>query len=291
MSYKRQATSHKPQPQSRNPWGSYLACSLLLAVCCLFPVLTLAQQSTSGHKSGAAQKQEAPARSTAQPANPPQSPRPGINEEFSTPLAAESESAAHENSQEKMVEELKFSPSVRWLAGYLHLTPNGGYWVGIFFDFGILALLIAVMLKKNLPAMFRTRTQTIQQGILEARKASEGANQRLAEIETRLGKLDAEIAALRAAAEQETAAEEKRIRAAAEQDARRMVENAEAEIAAAAKLARRELKAYTADLAVGLAERRLQVDARTDQELVRTFTSELTGANAPGAGSAGRDGE
>jgi F-type H+-transporting ATPase subunit b len=190
-----------------------------------------------------------------------------------------------------MVEELKFSPSVRLLARYLHLSPNGGYWVGIFFDFGILALLIVVLLKKNLPSMFRTRTQTIQRGILEARKASEEANRRLAGIEARLSKLDVEIASLRAAAEQETAAEEKRILAAAEQDARRMLENAEAEIAAAAKLARRELKAYTADLAVALAERQIHIDATTDQELVRTFTGQLAGANVPGAGGSGKDGE
>ena len=290
MSDQQQAASHKPQAQNSNPRGSCLACSLLLAFCCLFPVLA-SSQSASGHKSDTAQKQQAPAHSATQPASSPQSHQPGINEEFSAPLAAESKTAAHENSQEKMVEELKHSPSVRSFAGYLHLSPNGGYWVGIFFDFAILALLIAVMLKKNLPSMFRTRTQSIQRGILEARKASEEANRRLAEIEARLGKLDAEIAALRTAAEQETATEEKRIQAAAELDARRMLENAAAEIAAAAKVARRELKAFTADLAVGLAERRIQVDAPTDQEIVRAFTRELAGANAPGAGSAGRDGE
>ena len=42
-------------------------------------------------------------------------------------------------------------------------------------------------------------------------------------------------------AEKEAAAEEARIKAAAEEDARKIVESAEQEIAAAAKLARREL--------------------------------------------------
>jgi F-type H+-transporting ATPase subunit b len=309
-----QAAGHKPATSHKQPASSgrtnaarpsaslVAACCLLLAACFLFPVLAFPKQKARGHKPDAVQKQEsapstavAPAaaeeHSAAQPAPASESNKPGINEQFAEPLTAESAAAAGENSQEKMVEELKFSPSVRVLAKYLHLSPNGGYWVGIFVDFGILALLIAVLLKKNLPAMFRTRTQTIQRGILEARKASEEANRRLADIETRLRKLDEEITALRAVAEQETAGEERRILATAEQDARRMLENAEAEIAAAAKLARRELKAYTADLAVTLAERRIHVDAPTDEELVRGFTTQLASANGPGAGGAGKDGE
>ena len=76
---------------------------------------------------------------------------------------------------------------------------------------------------------------------------------------------------MRDAAEKEAAAEEARIKAAAEEDARKIVESAEQEIAAAAKLARRELTAYAANLAVYLAARQIKVDASTDQALVREF--------------------
>ena len=125
--------------------------------------------------------------------------------------------------------------------------------------------------------MFRTRTQTIQRGIGEARKASEEANRRLlADIEARLAKLDSEIGALRAAAEKEAVAEEHRVQQAAEEDVRRVVEVAEVEIAAAPPAARRELKAYTADLAVTLAQKRIQIDAATDQELVRSFVGRVS---------------
>jgi F-type H+-transporting ATPase subunit b len=249
----------------------------------LFPALAFPQHSATGEKPAAQNQQK------AEPHQPAQGQQPGINEEFGQPLAAESAEAAGQHgegasSQEKMVEELKFSPSVRLLAKYLHVSPIGGYWVGILFDFGILALLIVIALKKNLPSMFRTRTQTIQRGIAEARKASEEANQRLAAIETRLARLDTEIEALRGAAEQEAAAEEKRIQAAAEQDAQRVIEAAEAEIVAATKLARRELKTYAADLAVTLAEKRIHVDAATDQELVRSFVSQLGAAGDDGGG-------
>ena len=280
MSFAQPAASSKRR--AANQCGAMMVSFFLVAV--LFPVLAFPQQS-KGEKPAVPNP---PSQAASQ--QPSAELKPGINEEFSQPLAAESAEAAGERgeakgsgtSQEKMVEELKYSPSVRTLAKYLHLSPIGGYWVGILFDFGILTVLIVVALKKNLPSMFRTRTQTIQRGIAEARKASEEANQRLADIEARLAKLDSEIGALRAAAEKEAAAEEHRVQQAAEEDVRRVVEVAEVEVAAAAKAARRELKAYTADLAVTLAQKRIQIDAATDQELVRSFVSELATAGGDG---------
>ena len=78
------------------------------------------------------------------------------------------------------------------------------------------------------------------------------------------------------------ASEEARIKAAAEEDARKIVASAEQEISAAAKAARRQLTAHAADLAVGLAQKQIHVDAATDQVLVRNFADELGGAKNPG---------
>jgi F-type H+-transporting ATPase subunit b len=246
--------------------------------------------TTVGLAQPGAGKPAPPASNTAATPQPP----PEINQEFGKPLAAESEAAAGERpqeaegSQEKMERELKFSPAVRRIAKLLHVSPVLGYWISLILDFCLLALLIGWALKKNLPAMFRTRTQTIQRGIQEARATSEEANRRLADIEARLAKLDTEVGAMRTAAEREAAAEEQRITAAAGEDARRVVEAAESEIAAAAKQAHRELKAFAADLAVSLAEQRIQVNPATDQALVREFTGQL-GAAGDG-GNSGKDG-
>jgi F-type H+-transporting ATPase subunit b len=60
------------------------------------------------------------------------------------------------------------------------------------------------------------------------------------------------------------------------------VESAEQEIVAATKAARRELTAFTADLAVSLAARQIRVDASTDQKLVRNFAQQLSKDGAPG---------
>ena len=120
--------------------------------------------------------------------------------------------------------------------------------------------------------MFRNRTASIQKAMQEARQASEEANRRLAEIETRLSRLDSEIAAMRAAAEKEAVAEEARIKAAAEEDARKIVESAEQEIAAAAKAgAARTDRLRGRSGGVSGRQKQIQVDAATDQALVREF--------------------
>jgi F0F1-type ATP synthase membrane subunit b/b' len=116
----------------------------------------------------------------------------------------------------------------------------------------------------------------------EAQMASEEARRRLADIESRLMKLDGEIGMMRDAAEKEGAAEEVRIQAAADEDARKIVLSAEQEVAAAVKAARRQLTAYAADLAVGLARKQIHVDAATDQSLVRNFAGQLGAADDSG---------
>jgi F-type H+-transporting ATPase subunit b len=66
-----------------------------------------------------------------------------------------------------------------------------------------------------------------------------------------------------------------RVQAEVEEERRSIVTAAEQEITAAAGAARRELKAYAAELAVNLAEKKIKVSRDTDQMLVREFTSQL----------------
>ena len=119
----------------------------------------------------------------------------------------------------------------------------------------------------------------------EAQKASQEARRKLGEIESRLAKLDSEIDAMREHAEKEALEEAARIQAAAKEDAQKIIAAAEQEIAAAAKAARRALTAHAADLAVGLAQKQIRVDAATDQALVRGFAGQLGAApDGPGKG-------
>jgi F-type H+-transporting ATPase subunit b len=68
-----------------------------------------------------------------------------------------------------------------------------------------------------------------------------------------------------------------------------VVQAAEQEIAAAAKQARRELSTHTADLAIALARKQINIDSNTDQVLVRTFASHLT-SNDSSHDNGGKDG-
>jgi F-type H+-transporting ATPase subunit b len=188
-------------------------------------------------------------------------------------LARETREAAGEEKDETA--EFKQSAAVRLVARLTGMSLEQAFWLSTGLNFVVIAAVILWAGRKYLPGMFRDRTSAIQKAMQEAQKASEEARRRLAEIESRLMKLDVEIGMMRDAAEKEGAAEELRLKAAAEEDARKIVQSAEQEIAAAIKAARRALTAYAADLAVGLAKKQIHVDATTDQALVRNFAGEL----------------
>jgi F-type H+-transporting ATPase subunit b len=210
------------------------------------------------------------------PEHPEQQKGPGFGRE----LAKESKEAAGEEDETKT---FKLSPSVHKLAQITGLSPEKASWLGIILNFVILALLLWFGMRKSIPAAFKARTESIRKGIEEGQRASADANRRLADVEARLSRLSEEIASMRTAAEKEAAAEEARIMAAAEEDKKKIVESAQFEIEAAGKAARRELKAYAAELAVTLAEKRIHVDPSADQALVRSFTQQL--------GATGKDGQ
>ena len=198
-------------------------------------------------------------------------------------LAHETREAAGEDE----TAEFKQSASVQWIAKTTGLSVNRAFLLSDVLNFLVIAALIIWAARKYLPGMFSGRTAAIQKAMQEAQKASDEARRRLAEIESRLMRLDGEIGMMRDAAEKEAAAEEARIQAAAQEDARKMVESAQQEIASAAKTARRGLTAYAADLAVALAKKQIHVDAATDRSLVRNFYDEL-GSSTGGVGKDGR---
>jgi F-type H+-transporting ATPase subunit b len=203
-------------------------------------------------------------------------------------LAHQTREAAGEEKDETA--EFKESASVRLISKLTGLDLQRSYWLSMTTNFVVIAALIVWAGRKYLPTIFRDRTAAIQKAMQEAQKASEEARRKLADIESRLMKLDVEIGMMRDTVEKEGAAEEARIRAAAEEDARKIIAAAEQEIAAAAKAARRALTAYAADLAVGLAQKQIRVDAATDQALVRNFVGQLSAPSEnPGSASRRKD--
>ena len=233
---------------------------------------------------GSVHAQDQPAAPAKQQQSDDSSRQPG----FARRLTRETREAAGEEEKDDKAQ-FKQSPSVRFIARITGASTGTAYLLCVLLNFAVIAGIILWVSRKYLPGAFSARTAAIQKAMQEAQKASEQARRRLAEIESRLMKLEVEIGMMRDTAEKEAAAEEARIQAAAQEDARKMLESAQLEIAAALKAARRELTAYAADLAVGLAQKQIQVDAATDQSLVRNFAGQLgassgTSADAPGKG-------
>jgi len=197
------------------------------------------------------------------------------------------ETSEAEEEQEENVN-LKHAKPIRWLARQINWSVHGTHLLLSFLNFAIVVVIVFWAARKSIPAMLRSRNTSIQQALQEARSASQDANRRLAEIETRLRQLDVEIGRMQASAENEAAAEEVRIQKTAEEDIRKVVLAAEQEIATAAKQARRELSTHTASLAIALARQQINVDSNTDQVLVRSFASKLVSGSSDKDG--GKDG-
>ena len=171
-----------------------------------------------------------PVRAQQAPAAPEQN-QPASDERRMGPgrqLVHESRKAAGEEKDE--MEEFKHSASVQAIHRLTGLSVQQSYWACFVLNFVVIAGVIIWAGRKFLPGIFRDRTAAIQKAMEEAQKASEEARRKLAEIESRLQKLDVEIAMMRNAAEKDGAAEEARIKATAEEDARKIVAAAEQEI-------------------------------------------------------------
>jgi F-type H+-transporting ATPase subunit b len=142
----------------------------------------------------------------------------------------------------------------------------------------VAAVLIWFFLKKS-PVWFRGNADKISSAITKATAAKEEAERQVEEAEAKLANLKQEIAALQAAAKREAAEEGERIRALAEGDAKKVGIAAQAEIDAAERAARLELKALAASLAVDGAESLLarQLTPAAQESLVDTFVKSLEG--------------
>ena len=147
-------------------------------------------------------------------------------------------------------------------------------------NFAIVAGLLAWVFLKLTPPFFRKNAEFISSAITKATAAKAEADRRLREAEEKLARLQQEVAQLRATAQQEGAAEGERIRALTKSDAEKVGLAAKAEIEAAERAARLELKSIAANLAVDGAESILarQLTPQTQEALMTAFVNSLEGA-------------
>jgi F-type H+-transporting ATPase subunit b len=194
-----------------------------------------------------------------------------------TSSTPEAQSPEKNKQEEDENDAYRHSAAVRALGAKLGMSPEQAATAFTVANFVILILLVGWFLLKTLPKTFRDRNTAIQKHLVDARTATEEASVRLNSVEARLSKLDEQIAAMRAQAEKDAAADEQRIKASVEEEKQKILTAAEQEIASATANAHRQIQQYAAELAIGQAAKKLVVSAETDRLLVQQFARRLAG--------------
>lgn len=172
---------------------------------------------------------------------------------------AEHEAGRGTEHSEEAGGEIEVSPVLKWA------------------NFALLAVGLGYLMAKFLPPAFAKRTAEIQKDIKEAQALKQDAERRAAEVEARVARLGADIEKFRVESAQTMAQEGERIRQETTAQIKRIEQQAALEIESAGKTARRELRQYSAELALKLAEERLRsrLDNASESALVDNFVAEL----------------
>ena len=131
-------------------------------------------------------------------------------------------------------------------------------------NFLILLYILKRLLYKPFLAKMQERTSTIQKALDEAKAARAEAARQQEENEARLRSAYAEAAAVREASLKEAAEESRKHIAAAQAQARKMVEDTKSQLDAEVRRAREELRREVGDLAVAVAEKLVHKSLRED---------------------------
>lgn len=147
------------------------------------------------------------------------------------------------------------------------------------FHFVVIAVLAYWVFAKVLPPFFRHKADNISSAIEKATAAKTDAERQLKEAVERLGNLEREVAAFREQAQRDAVAEMERLRNATQLDLDKIRAAANAEMAAAERAARVELKELAAKLAVDGAESLLakQMTPAVQEAMISSFVQSLQG--------------
>ena len=174
---------------------------------------------------------------------------------------------------------LLFATAARALEAAQSSAEGGSVLLFKWIHFLILAVVFVWLFKKVLPPIFRRKADIISEAIAKATAAKAEAERQLKEAAVKLTRLEQEVAEFRAAAQREAQTELERLRKLTQLDVEKTGLAAKAEIDAAERAARVELKALAAKLAVDGAESLVakQMTPAVQDALMRKFVQSLEG--------------
>jgi F-type H+-transporting ATPase subunit b len=197
---------------------------------------------------------------------------------------SEAKSAAAPSQEEQESVFRLEGPVVKWTAKTFNLSPEHAARTFEIINFLIVVLGIGIPLCRLTPKFLRGRREKLRAELESARKVTADASARLSAIEAKLSGLDGEISQIRAQVEAESREDEKRIKSTIQEESARIVASAEQEIDMSVTQARRSLRNFAADLAIGEAAKEMDLMPETDRALIAEFLNGVSGNGAQKGG-------
>jgi F-type H+-transporting ATPase subunit b len=149
--------------------------------------------------------------------------------------------------------------------------------IGKTFNFALLAGVLIYFARAPISRYLTGRSEAIRRDLAEAAALRRSAESQLQAVRSRLAELPGDLVALEAGGREELAHEQARMTEATARERAKMLESTHREIDIQRRLARRQLVEHTADLAMGLARRRIEtsITAEDQARLVDRYASEV----------------
>lgn len=147
-----------------------------------------------------------------------------------------------------------------------------------------LAIFVGIMIylvKKPLSDAFKAKRDAIRAELIKAEEEKQNALKQLTSAEAKLAGLENEKAAVLKKAREEAEAEKRRLAEQADWDVRKLQEQASGEVSRLQKLTMVQLRRFSAEESVRLAEEKLrtQIDTSKDAQLVKSGIASIGGLN------------
>jgi len=126
--------------------------------------------------------------------------------------------------------------------------------------------LLYFLLRKPAREFFSTRLAEVRATLQQAAKEKEAATAKMAELDARLSRLDAELAEIKSQAQREAIAERERLQAEAQRDAEKIRATSHREIESAKQIAMSDLREFAATKAVDLAEQMIRRELKPEDD-------------------------
>jgi F-type H+-transporting ATPase subunit b len=160
---------------------------------------------------------------------------------------------------------------------------SGGFWTSPtgfpkLINLVIFLTILYLLLRKPAREFFRKRLASVRETLDRAAREKQGATAKMAELDARLNRLDADLREIEAQSEREAAAERARMDSEAKRDIEKIREMATREVEAAKQVALADLRAFAATTAVDLAEKmiRREMTPADDAKMVARVGEEMS---------------